>query len=68
MAWMISSSPSAVTSHDKFEEVGRLVGSDDEPPVGIFAEVVDDERVLDGVEHVVVGDAMTPSRRMDLHT
>jgi hypothetical protein len=38
-----------------------LVGSDDEPPVGIFAEVVDDERLVDRVEHVVVGDAVTTS-------
>ncbi len=47
--------------HDEFEEVGGLVGSDDELPVGIFAEVVDDERLVDRVEHVVVGDPVTTS-------
>jgi hypothetical protein len=47
--------------HDEFEEVGSLVGPDDESPVGIIAEVVDDERLVDRVEHVGVGDAVTPN-------
>lgn len=52
----------------EFEEAGGAVGADDEPPVGILAEVVDEEGVFDGVEHVVVGDAMAASRRVNLHT
>ena len=54
--------------HREFGEVGGVVGADDEPPVGILAEVVDEEGVFDGVEHVVVGDAVAASRRVDLHT
>ncbi len=47
--------------HDELEEVGGLIGSDDEPSVGILAEVVDDHGVVDRVEHVVVGDAVAAS-------
>lgn len=54
--------------HDELEQVGGSVGSDDEPSVGIFAEVVNDERVIDRVEDVAVGDAVASGGRMNLHT
>lgn len=38
--------------HDDLDEVGGAVGTDDQPPVGVFAEVVDDKGVSDGVEAV----------------
>jgi hypothetical protein len=54
--------------HDELEQVGGSVRSDDEPPVGIVTEIVDDERVVDGVDHVGVGDAVSSGRGVDLHT
>ncbi len=54
--------------YDEFEEVGSPVRTDDKPPVGIFAEVVDNNRMVDSVEDVAVGDAVAPGGRMDLHT
>ena len=53
--------------HDDFEEVRSAVGADDEPSVRVVAEVVDDQRVLDGVEDVVVSDPVTAGGRVDLH-
>jgi len=54
--------------HDQFEEVRCTVRADHEPTVRVVAEVIGDRRVLDSMEHVVVGDAMTASGRVDLHT
>ena len=54
--------------HDELEEVGGSVRSDDESTVGIVTEIFDHERVVDGVEHVVVGDAVASGRGVDLHT
>lgn len=53
---------------DDLEQVGGSVRADDQPSVGVFAEVVDNQGVLDGVDDVFVGDAMTASGRVDLHT
>lgn len=53
---------------DEFEEVAGGVGSQDEPPVWVLAEVVDDQRVLDSVEHVFLGDIVAMRRVVDLHT
>jgi hypothetical protein len=54
--------------HDDFEEVGGSVGADDEPSIGILAEVINNERVVDRVEDVAIGSAVASGRRMDLHT
>lgn len=54
--------------HNELEQVGGSVRSDGELPVGIVTEIVDDERVVDGVEHVGVGDAVASGRGVDLHT
>lgn len=57
----------AVHEHDQFEQVAGGVGADDEPSVGVLAEVFDRERVLDGVEDVGVVDAVATSGLVDLH-
>lgn len=67
MAWMISSSPSPVIS-TMTSRVHRTVGTDDQPAVGILAQIVDEHRVFDGVEDVVVRDAVAARGRVDLHT
>ena len=54
--------------HHELEQVGGSVRSDDEPTVGIVTEIVDHERVIDGVEHVGVGDAVASGRKVDVHT
>ena len=53
--------------HDNFEEVRSAVGADDEPSLRVLADVIDKDRVLDGVEDVV-SDAVASSGRVDLHT
>ena len=53
---------------DDLEQVGGAVGTDEQPSVGILADVVDDDAVFDGVEHVVIADAMASSRWVDLNT
>jgi len=35
---------------DDFEQVGGAVGTDEQPSVGIFADVVDDDAVFDRVD------------------
>lgn len=54
--------------HNDFEEVASGVGSEDQPPVGILAKVIDDQRVLEGMEHVLRGDIVPVRRVVDLHT
>ena len=54
--------------HNDFEKVAGTVGTDDQPPVGILAKVVDDRRMLDGVKEVVICDSMSACGREDLHT
>ncbi len=46
--------------HDDFEQVRGAVWSEDEPAVGVVTEVLDRHRVLDGMQHVVVGNAVAP--------
>lgn len=53
--------------HDDFEEAGSTVWTDDQPSVGVLAEVVDDHGVFDGVKDVVVSDPVATGRRVDLH-
>ena len=53
---------------DNFEEVGSEVGSYDQPPVRVLADVVDQEGVFNGVEDVLISDAVSASRRVNLHT
>jgi hypothetical protein len=52
---------------DDFEKVCGAVGTDDQPSVGVLAQVVDSHRVFDGVEDVVVRYAVPMGRRVDLH-
>lgn len=54
--------------HDDFEEVRRAVRTDDEPPVRVLAEVIDDDRVFDGMEDVVVSGSVATRGRVDLYT
>ena len=68
MAWIISSSPSAVIRDDDLEKVAGMIGTDDQPSVGFLADVVNDESVFDGVEDVAVCDAVAAGGRMNLHT
>ena len=53
---------------DDLKEAGGAIRADDDPPVRIFAEVVHDHRVFDGMENVLIGDAVVAGRRVDLHT
>ena len=54
--------------YDDLEQVRRPIRPDDEPPIRVLAEIVDHDRVLDRVQHVVIGDAVAEGRRVDLHT
>jgi hypothetical protein len=47
--------------YDEFEKVGGTIRTDDEPSVGVIAKIIDDEGMIDRMEHVIVGDAMSPS-------
>lgn len=53
---------------DEFQQVGGWVRADDEPPVKIFAEVIDEHGMFDRVKNVFVSDAVTAGRRVNLHT
>jgi hypothetical protein len=39
---------------DHLEEVARAIRPDDEPTVGIFAGIFDDQSMIDGVEDILV--------------
>lgn len=56
--------------NEELEEVAGEVGADHEDLrwVGVRVDIDNDERMVDGVEDVRVGDAMTSSRTVDLHT
>ena len=54
--------------YDDLEQVAGAVGTDDEPPIGVLAEVVNDKRVGDRMQDFIVVSAVTSSRAMDLHT
>lgn len=55
---------------DHFQEVGGVVGADDEQlgGIGIDVEIDDDERVRGRMIDVGVGDAMATRRSVNLHT
>jgi hypothetical protein len=52
---------------DHLKEVARAIGPDDKPTVGIFASIFDDQSMIDGVEDILVGDAVLSRRVVDLH-
>ena len=52
---------------DHLKQVGRAIGADDEPPVRVLSSVFDDDRMVDGVIDVLVGDIVLARRRMNLH-
>jgi hypothetical protein len=49
--------------HDDFQEVSCPVGTDDQPTVRLLSGIFDDERMVNGVQHVSVGYAVLASRR-----
>lgn len=54
--------------HNDLEKIRSPVRADDQPPVRVLAQVVDSHGVFDGMEDVVVSDAVAASRRVNLHT
>ncbi len=54
--------------HDDLQEIGGAIRTNDQLPVGVFTDVVDCDGMLDGVEDVVITDAVAPGSRVDLHT
>lgn len=54
--------------HDDFEKAAGGVRSQDQPPIRILAKVLDGQRVLDSVEHVLLSDIVAVRRGMNLHT
>jgi hypothetical protein len=52
---------------DHLEEVARAIGPDDEPTVGIFASIFDDQSMIDGVKDILVSDAVLSRRVVNLH-
>lgn len=67
---MVRSRSIGQLENEELEEVARAVGADHEHLrwVGVRVDIDDDERMFDGVEDVRVGDAVTSSRTVDLHT
>lgn len=54
--------------HDGLQQVASGVRTDDEPPIGIVADVIDDHGMLDSVANVFVADAVAPGGLVNLHT
>jgi hypothetical protein len=52
---------------DHLEEVARAIRPDDEPTVGIFASIFDDQSIIDGVKDILIGDAVLSRRVVNLH-
>ena len=52
---------------DHLQEVARAIRPDDEPTVGIFASIFDDQSMIDGVDDILVGDTVLSRRVVDLH-
>jgi hypothetical protein len=48
---------------DHLEQVAGAIRPDDQPTVGIFADVFDSERMVNGVQDVLVGDTVLRRRR-----
>ena len=57
-----------VEEDNELEDVASCIRSEDQPAIRIFAEVVDHQRVLNGMEHVFVGDMVAMRRVVDLPT
>ncbi len=56
------------SSHDDhLQEVARAIRPDDEPTVGIFASIFDDQSMIDSVEDILVGDIVLSRRVVNLH-
>lgn len=53
--------------HQDFDQIAGPIRADDEPTVRVFADVVDDQRMVDGVEQVIVRDAVATGRGVDVH-
>ena len=52
-----------VEQDDELEDVASCIRSEEQPAIRIFAEVVDHQRVLDGMKHVLHGDIVgSPDR------
>ena len=56
-----------VDEDDEFEQVARSIRADDKPSVWVFTDVLNRQRVLNGVLDVEIVDAMPAGRGMDLH-
>ncbi|HZL04071.1 MAG TPA: hypothetical protein VFE45_01390 [Coriobacteriia bacterium] len=52
---------------DHLEKVARAIRPDDEPTVEVFAGIFDDQSMIDGVEDILLGDAVLSHRVVDLH-
>jgi hypothetical protein len=52
---------------DHLEEVARVIRPDDEPTVGIFASIFDDQSMIDGVKNILVGDIVLSRRVVNLY-
>jgi hypothetical protein len=51
---------------DHLQEIASAIRPDDEPTVGIFASIFDDQSMIDGVEDIFVGDTVLSRRVVDL--
>ena len=60
--------PSIGDEHDDFQKVPSAVRSNDEPSIRVLSEIVDQQRVVDRVQHVVVPNVVAVGRLVDLHT
>ena len=54
--------------YDDLEQVAGAVGTDDEPPIGVLAEIIHCEGSCNGVCDVIVIHAVPASRSVNLHT
>jgi len=48
--------------------MSRAIRPDDQPPVRVIPEILDRQRVRNGMERILISDAVAPSGSMDLHT
>lgn len=64
---MDESRPLWSIKNDELEEAASTVGSKDEPAKRVITDLLDEQRVLQGVLHVLVLDAVAVRRSEDLH-
>jgi hypothetical protein len=64
---MMISSPSLLM-RTRARGGSQHVRSDHQSPIGILAQFIDHECVLDGMQHVFLGDVVAVRRVVDLHT